>query len=121
MTLQEHRRLRLRNETRMDRPLQWRETGYTQAECDAIGLAERKARYGHRNWIYWADREGTMHTAVQNAASLKQALLDTGTQYCFAQIGANNAVHMIISWPIGLNMLRWARAGACNALQRISI
>jgi hypothetical protein len=109
MTSLEHSRIRKANDTRMDRPHHWRTAGYTPAEYEALRTAERKARYGHRNWIYWVDRQGTLHTAVQNAASLKQALLDTGTQHLFTQIGANDAVKMIINWPIGLNMLRWAR------------
>lgn len=112
MTATEHRRLRLRTDTRMERPHRWRAVHNPSSTLEAVRTATRKAKYGHRDWITWADREGFLHLAVQTAASLKQALLDTGTQYCFTQIGANDGHRMLISWPIGLNMLRWARHGS---------
>lgn len=114
MTAAEHRRLRLRNDTRMERPHRRRITGTTPSDREDLRSAVRKAKYGHRDWLAWVDRKGTQHCAVQTADSLKRALLDTGTQYCFTQIGANDGQRMLISWPIGLNMLRKTRHGSLS-------
>lgn len=112
MTAQERHRLRAKHDCRMERGIHWRgDHAPTQAERDLIAMACRKARYGHRNWLCWRDRESVLHVAVQTAASIKQALLDTGTQYAFTQIGANDGWHMIVTWPIGLNMLRQTKWG----------
>lgn len=111
----ERARLRANGDTRMDRPHAWRgprwPTPPPPAESELWAMAERKARYGHRDWLVWRDRLGQLHAAVKTAASLKQALLDTGTQYRFTCIGATDGWRHIVSWPIGLNMLRQTKYG----------
>ena len=94
---------------RMDRPLRFRDCAWGGHEYERIRTAERKARYGHKDWLYWVDRGGALHVEVKSVRSLKQALLDSGTAYYFVEIGANTARKSICSWPIGLNRLRWQR------------
>jgi hypothetical protein len=109
MTSAERQQMRARHDTRMDRPLRFRDHAWDTQEDERIRTAERKARYGHRDWLYWVDRSGTLHVERKSVQSLKQALLDSGTNHYFVEIGANTAVRFICSWTIGLNMLRWQR------------
>lgn len=109
MTLQEHMRLRQAKDTRMERGWHWRSRTPDTTTAARVQEATRKARYGHRDWLQWTDRDGYVHVARQSVASLKQALLASGTQYAFTQIGANTGHRMLITWSIGLNMLRWQR------------
>lgn len=44
------------------------------------GEVERKARYGHRLWVVYRDGSGLWHGERATAASLKRAMLTTGTQ-----------------------------------------
>jgi hypothetical protein len=106
MTSLEKERIRKSGDTRMERGIRWRDRASTAEDHAKIRMAERKARYGHRDWLQWTDKHGAVQVARQTEASLKQALLDCGTQYAFTQIGANGGWRMIITWPIGLNMLR---------------
>lgn len=74
---------------------------------DAAIIARRKARYGHRDQVVWRDQSGALHTARVSAASLKAAMLATGTQGRFT----------VYSGTIALSSSSWAVAVAwfCNA------
>jgi hypothetical protein len=50
---------------------------------DAYALAHRKARYAHRDWIVWKDRDGDYHAEEATASSVKSALLAIGTKGYF--------------------------------------
>lgn len=99
----------------MERQRLWRGPRWPQphqpAESELWAMAERKARYGHRDWIVWRDRLGRLHAAAKTATSLKQALLDCGTQHAFTCIGANDGWRHVVTWPTGLNMLRQTKYG----------
>ncbi|MFC5849354.1 hypothetical protein [Deinococcus petrolearius] len=47
---------------------------------DARQFAERKARYGGRDWVVWTARAGERCCAPLSAGALKAAMLDHGTQ-----------------------------------------
>ena len=40
----------------------------------------RKARFGHREWIWWKDKTGNPCASRLTADSMKRCLLDVGTQ-----------------------------------------
>jgi hypothetical protein len=71
-----------------------------------IQEVQRKARFGHRNWLMWQGE-----AAPLNAESLKRALLASGTQKHFYMIEANTGVGYILRWPEGVRMWRNALRG----------
>lgn len=50
---------------------------------DAREVAAKKARYGHKNWIVWQDKQGQWVAGLRTAETVKQAMLATGTQGVF--------------------------------------
>lgn len=72
-------------------------------------IAKRKARYGHKEWIAWVDSSGVGHADVKNYQSIKDAMLAKGTGGTFVLIGASNAHLMLITWRLGVQMLRNCR------------
>lgn len=74
-------------------------------------MACRKARYGHKDWIVWDDRDGSQRAALCTADAIKSALMAMGTQGRFFRISANDAVGTIVRWRLGLRMLRNCRRG----------
>lgn len=41
---------------------------------------QRKARYGHRSYVFWRDGAGVEHFATYNRAGIKAALLAVGAK-----------------------------------------
>lgn len=76
-----------------------------------IQAIQRKARYGHKDWVIWKDRDGSYRAAPKSIESVKSALLATGTNGDWDLIGANDAWTMNCSWKMGLNMLKQMRYG----------
>ncbi len=68
--------------------------------------AKRKARYGHRDWIAYKTRDGNDVYAPASAATLKEAMLATGTQKAFLMICANSGHLMKMSWWLANNVRR---------------
>jgi hypothetical protein len=86
---------------------------HQQGETDMTGeeafkLATNKARYGHKSWIVWADRNGAWNAMVESASSVKQAMLDVGTQGRWTAVSRNNYIQR---WRDGCQILRNARVG----------
>jgi hypothetical protein len=73
--------------------------------------AERKARYGHRDWVVWRDEDNTLRTAPVSVESMKAALLATGSRRHFYLIGANDANTYIYRWWMGVNHLSQLKRG----------
>lgn len=69
------------------------------------------ARYGHRDWLSWTDRNGNQLAERKTADSIKRALLDTGTQKKFYLYEASTGIGHIISWRIGVVMYTNAKLG----------
>lgn len=67
---------------------------------EAFDLARRKARYGHRDWVVWCDRNGDWHTDRYSVASLKAAMLAIGTKGHFSVIEASTAIGHRYNWPL---------------------
>lgn len=74
--------------------------------------AQKKARFGHRDWIYWSDKEGK-HAEVKSADVIKRALLAVGTKGFWAVIHADSGVCSRGFFAMGLNMMRQCRNGWC--------
>lgn len=69
------------------------------------------AKYGHRDWLSWTDRNGLVHSERKTATAIKQALLDTGTQRKFHLFEASTGIGHLISWRMGVTMLGNAKLG----------
>lgn len=70
----------------------------------------RKARYGHRAYLYWTNREGAFCFAPYGKAGLKAAILDVGAKgrlFWFDSAGNSNIARSL-SYMIHL----WRCAGA---------
>lgn len=81
--------------------------------AEAYALARRKARYGHRDWVIWQDRDGNWHTDRYSRASLKAAMLAVGTQGHFTVLAASTAVGHRYNWPmacLGFRNAKWMAA-----------
>ncbi len=66
--------------------------------------ARRKARYGHRDWIAYTDKDGESIYTPASADTLKAAMLATGTQRSFTMICASDGILMKMSWWIANNV-----------------
>lgn len=75
---------------------------------EAYALAQRKARYGHKSWIVWKGRDGAFNAALETAATVKQAMLDVGTQGRWTAVSRFNYVQR---WRDGVTILRNASVG----------
>lgn len=71
--------------------------------------AARKARYGHREWVYWTRRDGSGFAAPAGSHSIKAAMLDVGTAGRFLILAASTGVAHLQRWPDGCRMIRNAR------------
>lgn len=66
--------------------------------------AKQKAKYGHKDWISYRSRQGESCYEPASAASIKRAMLATGTQKSFTLISANDCVLLKMSWWIANNV-----------------
>ena len=74
-------------------------------ECGDRETLRRKARYGHRSYLYWTSKDGAFHFAPYCKAGIKSALLDVGGKgrfYWFDGAGNSNIAqslpYMIYIW-----------------------
>lgn len=83
----------------------------SQKRLEAVDLATiiRKARYGHRDWVVWTDRAGTLHGQKACRAAIKAALLALGTQGKWLIIGASTGILYRHDFNDGCRMMRNAR------------
>lgn len=77
----------------------------------------RRARYGHRAWVAWEGREGSLLAARASRAAIKAALLATGTRGRFFIVGASTGVTYRHGWRAGCLMMRnadflWGRGAS---------
>ena len=67
---------------------------------------KRKARYGHKDWIFWHG-QGQMKTPD----TIKKAMLACGTQEYFLLVCANDGHTMLVNWRTAVTMLNNAKRG----------
>ena len=75
-----------------------------------LAEVKKKARYGHRDWLFWQDN-GQPKAAVKSRDAIKRAMLATGTQGRFFLVAKNSAILMSVNWHIGVIMLNNAKYG----------
>lgn len=78
---------------------------------DAGQIARKKARYGHRDWLVWTDKQCEAHSALCTPSNIKKAMLDVGTQGTFIRVCANDAIGLLSHWSDGARYLRNAKYG----------
>ena len=78
---------------------------------EAMELAHRKARYGHKDWLVWKDRAGNWQAALKSPETLKTALLAIGTQGRFYLVVASYSVSQMMVWQTGILAMRNCRYG----------
>lgn len=71
--------------------------------------AQRKARYGRKDWIGWIGKDGQRYAALESAQVIKTAMLATGTQNQFRAYTGGDSHGMIVTWGIASMMLRNAK------------
>ncbi|WP_114944427.1 hypothetical protein [Microvirga calopogonii] len=81
------------------------------AQDPALALAKRKARYGHRDWLFWKDRNGASHCARRSAETVKAAMLAAGTSGKWFIVQASTGVLVKGFWRLGINLLKNAKYG----------
>ena len=72
---------------------------------------QRKARFGHRDWVVWRARDGQDYYGRKSPATVKAAMLASGTQGRFTLVTANDGWPIWATWRIGLNLLAWMKHG----------
>lgn len=75
--------------------------------------AQRKARYGHRPWVFYRDRGGATHASRATPDAIKAALLACGTQRQWTLI-CGDGTPMAMNWRLGLIALSNARIGCLS-------
>lgn len=73
--------------------------------------AQRKARYGHRTWVFYRDRSGESHAARADAHTVKAAMLACGTQGSWTLL-CSDGTPMRVTWRVGLIVLSNAKFGS---------
>lgn len=79
---------------------------------DAREVAQHKARYGHKNWVVWKNKNNQWVAGVRTAETVKQAMLSTGTQGTFrAYLACDPSSPMFVDWSLGSMWLRHLKKG----------
>lgn len=79
---------------------------------EALQIASQKARYGHRNWIVWKDRQAvSFHAERLTADSMKRCLLAEGTKGKWVLVCRDRGDYMLGFWRMGLNLIYQCRRG----------
>lgn len=71
--------------------------------------AQRKARFGHRDWIFFTDKDGSDVCERSSASVIKRAMLATGTSGRFYLLAASTGVPFLMSWRLGVIAIRNAK------------
>lgn len=71
----------------------------------------RKARYDHKDWLWWVDKAGVKHSKCKSIPAVKQCLLDCGTQGEWIFIAANDGIREIGHWRMGIILINQMKRG----------
>jgi hypothetical protein len=85
-------------------------TAATITGPDAFRIAQRKARFGHNDWIWWRDAAGS-YAARKTPEAVKAMLLAVGTKGRWSLICADSGIPMKGFWWLGINALAQAKRG----------
>ncbi len=70
-----------------------------------LAKAKRKARYGHRDWLYWRDKNGMPHAELKSEESLKEAMTALEESCLVTLLCASDGVGMIVNKDMANIML----------------
>ena len=87
------------------------EAPITPTSESAHDPAERKARYGHRDWIVWRDETDTAKTAPRTTEALEQAIQESASRGYFHHYGASSGVSYLITPDLAVPLLENTRRG----------
>lgn len=74
-----------------------------------LAALRRKARYGHRAYLYWWDRRGALQWAMYNKSNIKRAILDVGCRGRFFWYDSAGISNIASSFRYMLHLWRCAR------------
>ena len=77
----------------------------------AHDLAQRNARYGHRDWIVWRDETGIAKAALRTTEALEQAIRESASHGYFHHYGASSGVSYLITPDLAVPLLENTRRG----------
>lgn len=81
---------------------------------DLYHITMRKARYGHKDWLYWKDENGIEHAEIKTEDTLKQMLgsiKENQGKGLFLVIGKNDGVGMYVNEDIAQIMINNSKYG----------
>lgn len=81
---------------------------------DLKSITIRKARYGHKDWLYWKTKDGNEQAELKTEESIKKmmkAIKETEGAGLFLIIGKNDGVGMYVNESIAQIMLNNCKYG----------
>ena len=69
---------------------------------NTLSAAQRRAKYGHRDWIVWSNKDGEEIAMPVTAENMKKCLLDVGTKGHWTLVHANDGTLSRGFWWMGL-------------------
>lgn len=70
-----------------------------------------KARFGHKDWIVWTEKDGTKRAEWRSEAVIKRALLASGTKGKWTLVCADCGTLMRGYWRLGINLFAQSQRG----------
>ena len=68
----------------------------------------RKARYGHRQYLYWYDRDGLLQWAYYSRQNIKAAILSVGCRGRFYWLDGSGCTHVARTFRMMIHLWRCA-------------
>lgn len=70
---------------------------------------QKKARFGHRDWVFFRDRSGEPKAARLSREAVKAAMLATGSKRHFYLVEASTGILARQNWATGCILMRNVR------------
>lgn len=71
--------------------------------------AQKKARYGHKDWIAYASKDAGVVCERYSRDAVKRALISVGTAGHFTVIAASTGIGHRYNWAMGILAMRNAK------------
>ncbi len=76
-----------------------------------LATLQRKARYGHKSFVYWYAADGSLNWAQYSRAAIKQAILSVGVNGRFYWLDGSGCSHVARSFRMMTTLWRCAPKG----------
>lgn len=86
---------------------------------DDLSAVQRKARYGHRSYLYWRGADGQLRYALYHHSAIKAAILDVGCHGRFFWYDSSGTSHIARSFHYMIHL--WRCAGGLTAARATRI